>query len=456
LFKSIQYRLYFYTALLVVSVAGATVCFAAKEYLFMALCAAPVALCFSGLEKCYRRYNQNFNFLLNALENGDYAFHFSETKLSRREKEMNMMMNRIREILTGARKEVIENENFLSIILESVSAGIIIVDDRGIVQRVNQTALDMLGLSIFPHLNQLRTINEAYPEVFRRLKSGDNVQITLTTEREELQISLQTSQIRLKRGMMRIITLSNIGNELEIKEIESWIRLIRVMAHEIMNSIAPITSLSETMLFLHQDAATSPEYLKQSTLEAFETINSTTSGLLSLVESYRKFTAVPKPKKQDFNLNILIDKIIKLHEAAIRGKNIEVAVALPEPVILFADENLISQVLINLIKNAIEAIENEKNEKDEKNEKNEKNEKERKIMLSVSRPNPDRLSIHVANSGQPIPADILPHIFVPFFTTKPSGSGVGLSVSRYIMRLHGGKLQHAASKDGMTVFSMTF
>jgi nitrogen fixation/metabolism regulation signal transduction histidine kinase len=441
LFKSIQYRLYFYTALLVLAVAGATACFAAKEYLLTALCAVPVALCFSELEKCYRRYNQNFNFLLNALENGDYAFHFSEAKLSRREKEMNMMMNRIREILTAARKEVIENENFLSIILESVSAGIIIVDDRGIVQRVNQTALDMLGLSIFPHLNQLRTINEAYPELFRRLKSGDNVQITLTTEREELQISLQASQIRLKRGMMRIITLSNIGNELEIKEIESWIRLIRVMAHEIMNSIAPITSLSETMLFLHRDAAASPEYLKQSTLEAFETISSTASGLLSLVESYRKFAAVPKPKRQNFNLNTLIDKIIKLHEAAIRGKSIELTVALPEPVILFADENLISQALINLIKNAIEAIEDDK---------------ERKIALSASRPNPDRLSVHVANTGRPIPADILPHIFVPFFTTKPSGSGVGLSVSRYIMRLHGGKLQHSVSKDGMTVFSMTF
>ncbi|MDR1274463.1 MAG: PAS domain-containing protein [Odoribacteraceae bacterium] len=441
MFKSIQYRLYFYTALLVVAVAGATVCLVMKEYLFAAACVALIVFCFSMLEKYYRRYNQNFNFLLNALENGDYTFHFSEAKLSAREKEMNMMMNRIKEILTNARKEVIENENFLSLILESVSTGIIIVDDRGIVQRVNRTALEMLGLPVFPHLNHLRAVNETYPELFARLKSGDNVQITLATEREELQISLQVSQIRLKRGMMRVITLSNIGSELEMKEMESWIRLIRVMTHEIMNSIAPITSLSETMLFLHEDPGASPEGLKQNTLEAFETINSTASGLLSFVESYRKFTAVPKPKKQDFSLNALLDKVVKLHETALRQQDIELVVSLPGPVTLSADENLVSQVLVNLVKNAIEAIGDDAR---------------REITISVDRPGPDRLGVHVANSGKPIPADILPHIFVPFFTTKPSGSGVGLSVSRYIMRLHGGKLQHAVSREGMTVFSLIF
>jgi nitrogen fixation/metabolism regulation signal transduction histidine kinase len=444
LFKSIQYRLFFYTALLVPTVAGTTVCFFLSERLYAAAGVAAIILCFLKIENCYKRYNQNFNFLLNALENGDYAFHFSETRPSSREKEMNMMMNRIKEILTNARKEVIENENFLSLILESVSTGIIIIDDQGIVQRVNQTALNMLGFPVFSHINQLQTVNETYPELFRRLKTGDNVQIRLATEREELQISLQVSQILLKRGLMRVITLNNIGNELEMKEMESWIRLIRVMTHEIMNSVAPITSLSETMLFLFKTPAVSPEQLKQNTLEAFETINTTASGLLSFVESYRKFTAVPKPKKQNFNLNALIEKVIKLHETAIREHRIELTVSFPEgePLLLFADEYLISQVLINLVKNAIEAVGT--------------TDGGGKITLSAVQPAPGRLNIHVANTGQPIPPDILPHIFVPFFTTKPSGSGVGLSVSRYIMRLHGGKLQHSVAKDGMTVFSMIF
>jgi nitrogen fixation/metabolism regulation signal transduction histidine kinase len=441
LFKSIQYRLHFFTILLVLVVAGTTICFLSQAYIYGTAGIVLILFCFSKLEKGYKRYNQNFNFLLNALENGDYNFHFSEAKLSSREIEMNQMMNRIKEILVNARKEVIENENFLSLILESVSAGILIIDDRGIVQRVNQTALNMLGLSVFSHINQLQTINETFPQLFAQLKTDDNLQITLPTEREELQVSLQVSQIRLKRGIMRIITLNNIGNELESKEIESWIRLIRVMTHEIMNSVAPITSLSETMLFLYRDSPSSPEHLKQNTLEAFETIHSTASGLLSFVDSYRKFTAVPQPKKQDFNLNALIDKVVKLHESTIREKNIELTVSLSEPFILSADENLILQALINLVKNAVEAVEADAG---------------KKIELSVSSPSPNKLSVHVANSGTPIPADILPHIFIPFFTTKPAGSGVGLSVSRYIMRLHGGKLQHSVSKDGMTVFSLIF
>jgi nitrogen fixation/metabolism regulation signal transduction histidine kinase len=444
LFKSIQYRLYLYTALLVAAVACTAFFVIAAKYLYAASGIMSIIFCFSKLGKCYKRYNQNFNFLLNALENGDYSFHFSETKLSLREKEMNRMMNRIKDILIKARNEVIENENFLSLILENVSTGIIIINDRGIVQRANQTALNMLGFSVFSHIDQLQTVNETYPRLFHRLKAGDNIQITLTTEREEMQISLQTSQLMLKRGLMRIISMNNIGNELEMKEIESWVRLIRVMTHEIMNSVAPITSLSETMLSRYRHPTASAKYLKQNTLEAFETINTTASGLSSFVESYRKFTAVPKPKKQNFSLNALVEKTVKLHETAIRKKNIDLTVSFPdsEPFILFADENLVSQTLINLVKNAIEAVEPDKGGR---------------IILSAGRQAPDRpCCVHVANSGNPIPPDILPHIFIPFFTTKPSGSGVGLSVSRYIMRLHGGKLQHSVSGDGMTVFSMIF
>ena len=438
MFKSIQYKFYLCTFLLVLAVAATTWAVFTQSYIYTPLGVAAIIFCISGLNSCYQRYDQNMIFLLNALENGDYAFRFSENKLSIRERELAAMLNRIKDILVNARKEVIENENFLSIILESVSTGIIIVDDRGIVQKVNQTALEMLGLPVFSHINQLRTLNESYPEQFHRLKVGDSMQLSLTTEREELQISLQVSQIGLKRGMMRILTLNNIGNELEMREIETWIRLIRVMTHEIMNSIAPITSLSETMRFLYQSESDTQE-LKQNTLEAFETINSTASGLLSFVGSYRKFTSVPKPKKMPFDLRTLVEKVIKLHEQTFREKDIALEIQIPQPVTVCADENLIMQVLINLVKNAVEAVETHNNEK---------------IRISAQTEKSDKVSLEIANTGQPISPDVLPHIFVPFFTTKPSGSGIGLSISRYIMRLHGGKLQHATSKEGMTVFKI--
>ncbi|GHV58914.1 sensor histidine kinase [Bacteroidia bacterium] len=440
MFKSIQYKLYVYTALLMIAVAGITVAIFAHYYLYAVAGITIVIFCLSGINDCYRCYNSNMVFLLNALDNGDSSFCFSETKLSRREKEMNGMMNRIKEILANARKEVIENENFLSLILESVSTGIIIVDDRGIVQKTNQAALQILGLPFFSHLNQLQALNENYPEQFHRLKAGDSMQLALSTEREELQISLHVSQIRLKLGMMRILTLNNIGNELEMKEMESWIRLIRVMTHEIMNSIAPITSLSETMRSFYQ-VETDAKELKQNTLEAFETIHSTASGLLSFVDSYRKFTAVPNPKKGIINLRALVEKVVKLHEVMLWEKQITLALHIPESFTVLADENLIAQVLINLVKNAIEAVESHNNEQ---------------IIISSHALDNDKMSLEIANTGRPIPAGVLPHIFIPFFTTKPSGSGVGLSVSRYIMRLHGGKLQHSASKEGMTVFQLIF
>jgi nitrogen fixation/metabolism regulation signal transduction histidine kinase len=439
LFKSIQYKFYFYTALLAVAVAVTAILLFTRNYLYAVCSIMLIFHALFGLRKCYKHYSQSFNFLLNALENGDYAFHFPETKLPAREKELNQIMNRIKDILANARKEVIDNEHFLSRILECASIGIFIIDDRGIVQRANRTALEMLGIPVFSHLNQLQSVNEDYPELFRQLKAGDKTQITLNSEREELRITLHVSQIRLKRGTMRIVSLNNIGNELEVQEIESWIRLFRVMAHEIMNFIAPITSLSETMLSHYRKHPALSEELKQNTLDAFETIHTTASGLLSFVESYRKFTAIHKPEKRDCDLKALIDKLVRLYEPVLREKDIRLTVTVYTPSVVPADENQISQVLVNLIKNAIEAIE-----------------ASGEIALSIGQTASGNPCIQVANTGKPVPQDILPHIFVPFFTTKPSGSGVGLSVSRYIMRLHGGKLQHSRSKDEKTVFTLSF
>jgi PAS domain S-box-containing protein len=438
MFKSIQYKLYGYIALLIGAVVAVVLAFSAGHILFGLAAAVVIAVCVFGLNDCYRRYNANILFLLNALDNGDYSFYFSENKSSAREREMNQMLNRIKDILTNARKEVIENEHFLSLILERVSTGIILVDDRGIVQKVNRAALELLGLPVFSHLNQLHILDETFPERFLRLKAGDNLQLTLPTEREELQISLHVSSIKLKRGNMRIFTLNNIGNELEMKEMESWIHLIRVMTHEIMNSIAPITSLSETMRLLYQSDADVKDF-KQSTLEVFETISATAAGLLSFVESYRKFTAVPHPKKEMIDLRTLVDKALLLHEAALGEKSITVSVHLSHPLPVSADENLLMQVLINLIKNAIEAVEPQNNGQI--------------IFSTPAQTSSSTLTLEIANTGRPIPPDVLPYIFTPFFTTKPSGSGIGLSVSRYIMRLHGGKLQHVAGR-GMTIFQM--
>ena len=350
-----------------------------------------------------------------------------------------MMLNRIKEILAKTRKEVIENENFLSMIIESVSTGIVILDKKNNVKSVNQAALQMLGLRIFTHLKQLSAVDETFPELFGNLKQEDNTQVKIINEREEIQISLRLSNIVLKRGEMKVITLSNIGNELEAKEMESWIRLIRVMTHEIMNSIAPITSLSETLLSSYKQSDHTEDNQDKNTIKALETINGTAKGLVSFVETYRKFTAVPKPQYICFNLLTLIEDVIQLESLQIKEKGIDIQVDACGPVLkVNADYSQIRQVLVNLIKNAIEAIEPNK-------------QGEIKIVLSDD----TRVKIDICNNGSPIPDEIVPQIFIPFFTTKDSGSGIGLSVSRYIMRLHEGNLKYHAS-GSWTIFSIDF
>ncbi len=441
MFKSIQYRLITYTALLVVSVAASAVSVVQNRVVWAILCSLLAVVCLVNMWRHYKRFNQNILFLLNALDNGDYSFHFSESSMSRREKELNAMLNRIKEILTNARKAVIENEKFLSLIVESVSTGIVIVDEHWHVQTVNRSALDLLGLPVFTHLNQLSGVNETFPTLFREMKAGDNLQITIPNEREEMQVSLRMSEIKLKERKIKIITLNNIGSELETKEMESWVRLIRVMTHEIMNSIAPITSLSETLLTLHHQPQEEEgsDSLRKNTIEAFETIHSTARGLLSFVESYRKFTAVPKPEVHAFAIRHLLEKAVRLEEHVMVQRNISLKIeTVNEDATMTADEKLIFQVLVNLIKNAVEAIPETGGE----------------LLLRYGYQPSGRSYIEVCNSGNPIPSDILPHIFIPFFTTKENGNGIGLSVSRYIVRLHGGKLLHSTSSEGMTVFTV--
>lgn len=441
MFKSIEYKLIIFVLLLILSVALTTYLITQKEYVYIGVSVLLILYSLKSLYSHYKKFNQNILFLLNALDNGDYSFHFTEAKTSKREKELNQMMNRIKDILTRARKEVIENEKFLSLIIESVSTGIIILDPNNNVHATNHATNQLLGLPVFTHLNQLKSIDESLPDLFKNLGIKDNAQIKIANEREEIQISLNVSKITLKKGTMKVITLNNIGNELEAKEMESWIRLIRVMTHEIMNSIAPITSLTETLLFSYkmQSAEAPDDSLRRNTVDALETISSTAKGLITFVDSYRKFTGVPTPQFRKFELVPLLEKVLHLESSNMEEKGIESSIIYTNKHIeLNADEGQITQILVNIIKNAVEAINNSKG----------------KIEIRVSE-SENKVSIDIYNNGDPIPSEIAAHIFIPFFTTKDYGTGIGLSVSRYIMRLHGGNLKNHTSNE-WTVFSLIF
>lgn len=441
MFKSIEYRLYFYLILLVASIAFATYLFTIHAYVYAIFLVFVAGAAVVWLFITYSKYNKNILFLLNAIENGDYAFNFTEQKLSRRERELNKMMNQIRDILSKAKREVIENEKFLSLIIQNVPTGLIILDDKNNVKHVNRATTKLLGLPIFTHLNQLRIINKDFPDMFRELKVGDNnKQIKILNEKEEKEVSLSVSSIKIKSGTLRIITLYSIDDALDAKEMESWVKLIRVMTHEIMNSIAPITSLTDTLLYSYKQDSSDPQILKDTTVEALSIINSTARGLSSFVESYRRFSGVAKPSRTPIQLLPFINSMLMLEDAELRAKNIDVAVNCDfEDLIVLADSSQLSQVIVNLLKNAIEALNNTEN---------------RKIEINIVNDKKDKIQINIANNGDPIPPEVLENIFIPFFTTKENGSGIGLSVSRYIMRLHGGNLKHSF-ENGWTIFALS-
>lgn len=436
MFKSIEYKLYFNILLLIIIVILTTYLFMAGMWVYCILSGLLLLVAVKRLYSVYNRFNKNILFLLNALDSGDYSFNFTETKLSKRERELNQMMNRIKQILSKARQETIENEKFQSLIVECISTGIIIIDSNNNVLAANRAVTQILGMPVFTHINQLGLVDESYPELFKNLKVGDNKQIKVISDSQEVQISLRISEIVTNKGTTRIIALSNIGNELEAKEMESWIRLIRVMTHEIMNSIAPITSLTDTLLLSYKNDS----MLKENTLEALEVINQTAKGLVNFVDSYRKFTGIPQPKATPINLVMLLQEVAVLEAPLTQAGNITVEInSKQDNLTIYADKSQITQILINLIQNAADAL---------------KTEAHGKIRLTAFEYN-EKITIDVSNNGEPIAEELLPNIFIPFFTTKETGTGIGLSVSRYIMRLHGGNLKYH-TKDGWTIFSMVF
>lgn len=239
--------------------------------------------------------------------------------------------------------------------------------------------------------------------------------------------------ITVREEQLRILAFNDINSELDEKEIDSWIRLTRVLTHEIMNSVTPITSLSETLLSL---ADTRDEEIRR----GLQTISTTGKGLLSFVESYRRFTRIPTPEPSLFYVKAFIDRMVELARHQNKCDNITFHIDIaPADLIVYADENLISQVVINLLKNAIQAIDTQA---------------DGKIEIQGRCNAAEEILIEIKNNGPAIPSDIADHIFIPFFTTKEGGSGIGLSISRQIMRLSGGSITLLQGKE--TKFILKF
>ena len=380
-----------------------------------------------------RRINNRIKFLSEAVAGGDFSFTFPEGNRRRSDRELAASLNRIRDMLSRTRQETIDKERYYAQILENVRTGIVAYDEQGFVTQTNRAAAELFGLPVLTHIRQLDRVSGGLADMLLVAAADDTRTLTLHDGESTRQLSLQVSQSRIRDRNLRVLVVNDIHNELDNKEIDSWISLTRVLTHEIMNAVSPITSLSESLRTLVPD--TSSELYK-----GLDVIHSTGRGIEGFVESYRQFTHIPTPAPTLFYVRGLVERAVQLVQGVSEHARIDFRWSVePEDILLYADENLIGRVLNNLLKNAVEAIGEGNN-----------GWVEVRAFLNER----EDVVVEVGDSGNPIPPEVEERIFIPFFTTKTDGSGIGLSISRQIMRLSGGTLTLRTRPN--TTFVMTF
>lgn len=372
-----------------------------------------------------RKIIGKIDFMSDALDSGESAFRYSEDQWS--DRRLNKSLNRLRAIFEAEKTDIRERERYFGIMLDHVQSGVIVIDGERI-DYSNIIARGFLGMSDISSLRQIERLSPELANAFRSASETES-RASLISERGTVQFSISACESRLHGKDVSIVTFNDITREMENNESESWTRLIRVLTHEIMNTVTPIASLSSA---LSQNLA---DYDAEDVRSALGTIASSSEGLISFVQSYRSLTHIAAPVRKAFYLKDLVNDSVTIAQTNWPSASVSYH-ELSEDIILYADYGQISQVMNNLIKNAVQAGASE-------------------IDITASIDKRERTVINVANNGEPISETGKEQIFVPFYTTKgASGTGVGLSLCRQIIRLNGGTINLTSSTAESTVFTI--
>jgi len=369
---------------------------------------------------------KKINFLLDALEDGETNFRFDETRAFH--KDINKSLNRLRGLYDREIESIREQERYYAQMLDNVQTGVLVTTQDEKVIYINKQALALLGMSSLSNIRQLEVLGDEVYKAFSEVDEGNDQKITYYSESAKMHISLSATYATIEGKEAKIITFNDISSTLEEAENDSWTRLIRVLTHEIMNTVTPIASLSEALKDVEGEE-----------LQAgLETISTSSRSLIKFVNSYRDLTRVSAPVKKAFFVRDLISNVLELSRLKLSESECTATFTeKQDDILLYADQGQISQILINLIKNAMQA-----------GAKN--------ITLTADIDSNDSVIIDVTNDGSPISPSSQEEIFVPFFTTKQDGTGIGLSLSKQIMRLHGGNIRLSKSDEYGTTFTLIF
>lgn len=394
------------------------------------------------------KVNRKIAYFFNAIQNEDSSVHFPEKINNKSIRELNKSLNRVNSLIQKVKIENLNQEQYYQTILENASIGIITLNEKGHIILANATAKKLLNYEHLTHIDQLKRVDQKLFTLISKLKPFEQKLIQLVNERESTELTIKASPIIIDGESLLLILIQNIRNELDSKEADSWMRLIQVLTHEIMNTIAPITSLSDTLsgYLKKEDRIISPSEIDNDTIEnavkGLEVINNQGNDLINFVSSYRSLTKIPIPDKKSILLSTLFEKvrILVSQEKGFNKIRFELKVS-SKSLEVYADEKQLIQVLVNLTKNAIQSLNSTSNGR---------------ITIQGEKNNTGNIIISVNDNGSGITSDLLDQIFIPFFTTRDQGTGIGLSLSKQIMRVHGGTLKVKSTPNEKTVFILEF
>lgn len=398
------------------------------------------------LVRFLNKTNRQISFFIQAIKNDDTTLRFPVKTGNSIINELHKSLNELNVILQQTKVKSQIRERYFSEILLHIATGVMVFNEKGFVTDVNPAALELLGIQTLTHLSQLDRIDSRFKSDLQSLCNQQKQVITLRKANEQVQIITRCSTINLKAEEVKLITLQDIRGELERKELDSWVKLIRVLSHEIMNSLAPVSSIAQSLKGMWKEKSSNISALIdddviESTIGGLEVISERGEGLIRFVQSYRMLTRVPVPQLTSVGMQSLFDRLSILTSPLKDEFGLVIHFQQPSPDFqVQIDEQMMVQVVINLVKNAAEAL----------------SETTDPLVHVACRQLPGNVSeITVTDNGPGIPEEIADEIFVPFFTTKTTGTGIGLSHSRQIVRAHGGSIS-CSSVKGRTVFRVVW
>lgn len=390
-----------------------------------------------SLSRTVQKTNRDLVNFLEAMQYNDFGIRYRPNVEGASFPELSNAFNTINRKFRNLRAEREADHQFLQAIIQQVDTGLLCVDSEGKTAVWNVRAREIFSRSYVPNLAALSLIDPKLLKAIKGMRPGDRRLVVVQIRQHRLRLSIRMTQVAVQEETFRIFTFQNILTELEAQESQAWQKLIRILNHEIMNSMAPIVSLTDTMNDWLDDSPTEETW--EDLRAGLGAIRNRSQALIHFTDAYRQLSHPPEPKFEEMDANIILRRVGTLMAPTVRQKGIEWDLRVfDEPLNLQVDPELIEQVLINLLTNAIQAVDEVA---------------EPKISLQ-SKCVDNRIQLIVADNGKGIAAEVMDQIFVPFFTTKSTGSGIGLAVCRQLVQLHGGTIGVQSEVGEGTVFTI--